>query len=108
MAVHQSRCDRQFDAGLADVVRRIGEELRAAFVELLPGRLGPDRNTVTARFTDRLHHQLGEMVESVAQRLRLAADMRLDIVQYWLFSKVIADYAGHVGVDRLVVSDACP
>ena len=40
-AVDQGRRDRQLDAGLADVIRRVGEQFRAAFVELLRLAFGP-------------------------------------------------------------------
>src|ERR1700730_9011462 len=97
-AVDQGRCDRKLDAGLADVICRVCNELRAAFVELVPARLGADRNAVAAGLADRLYHQLGQIIERVAQRRRFAADMGFDILEYRVLSEVGTDEAPHIGV----------
>src|SRR6266851_3906949 len=104
-AVDEGRRHRQVDAGLADVIFRVGDELRPAFVEFLQTRSRTDRDAVAARFADRLDHELGQVVERIAQPLRLAADMGLDIGQDRVLGEVIADDARHVGIDRLVVGD---
>src|SRR5437763_9414383 len=90
-AIAQRRRDRQVDAGLADVVGGIGNELGAAFLELGAARLGADRDSITASFADRLHDKLGEVVERVVQAVGLAADVGLYIIQDGVHGMVIGD-----------------
>jgi hypothetical protein len=105
-AIDQGRRDRQIDAGLAHIVRRVGEEFRPALCELRPAGLRPDRDAIAARFADRLDHQLIEMVERIAQAFRLAADVGLDIGEHRRLVEIITDDSRHVGVNGLVVGDA--
>ena len=105
-AIDQGGRDRKRDAGLADVVGGVGEQLGAAVLELGPAGARPDGDAVAARLAHGLDDELVEMVERVSQRLRLAADMGLDVRQDRLLVQVVADHARHVGIDRLVVGDA--
>ena len=80
-SVAQSRRDRQIDARLADIVCRIGEQFGAAFGEFGAAGARPDRDAVAAGLADRLDDKSVEMVERIAQRLCLAADICLNIGQ---------------------------
>ena len=48
VAVDQGGCDRQFDAGLADIAGRTGNELRPAFIEVFQARPRADGDAIAA------------------------------------------------------------
>ena len=102
----QGRRDRQVEAGLADVVAGIGQQRGAAGLELRGAGAGADGDAVAAAFADRLHHELGQVVERIGQRVGLPADAGVDVRQNRVLPQIVADDPRHVGVDRLVVGDA--
>src|SRR5690349_4401296 len=98
-AVYQGWRNRQLDAGLADVIRGVGEQLGATILELLPTGLRADGDSVAARFADRLHDHFGQIVERITERCRLTADMGFDILQDRFLAEVVTDNSRHVSVD---------
>jgi hypothetical protein len=85
---------------------RVSQQLSAAFLELGPACARPDGDPVSASLADGLDDKLLQVVERVAECLRLAADVGLDIGQDRILAEIVADHARHIGVDSLVVSDA--
>ena len=95
--------DRQLQRRLADVVARVRQQPGAKIVELGARGVRANDQAVAAGFGDRLHHQFGQVVQRVGQRVRFGADMGFDIGQDRVLAEIVADDARHVGIHRLVV-----
>ncbi len=96
----------ELDDRLGDPRARIGQDLAAQLVELLPGGPRTDDDALAARAVDGLEHQLVETVQDLLAGLGVAAAPGVDVAEHRLLVEVVADQVGEVGVDELVVGHA--
>ena len=100
------RAGREPQRRLGDIVGGVGGELFREGHDLGLAGVRPHQHAVAARAVDLLHHQFGDVLLHIFQRIRLAAAECRHVLQQHRLAEVELDDLGHIGVDRLVVGDA--
>ena len=92
---------------LGDVVGRVGLQLFGEGLAFLPAGGWADKHAVAAGTMDFLDHEAGQMFQHIGQAVGLRAAPCRHVWQDSLAAGVEFHDFRHVGVDRLVVGNAC-
>src|ERR1700722_1427935 len=105
-AIEKTWSARKPESRLCDVVARLSFDFLAELLPLLLRAVWADQHAVAAGLAHRFNDQLIHMFKHVAALRFVAEQIGLHVREDGVFSQVVMDDGGYVGVDSLIVGNA--
>src|SRR5208282_2021825 len=105
-AIEKARSARQAERRLRDVVAGLGLDSATEVFTLLGSALRTDQHAVAAGFAHGFYDQFVEVIEHIILLRAVSKHVGRNISKNRIFTQVVADDRGNVGIDGFVIGDA--